>query len=147
MHEGAANEAVAIAFHGEVDFQSFPHERRQLELANATRAIDAYLACANGQVLECGAVCADTNDPNKAWFGDIEIGLTPKEYSLLVHFLRRQGQWLRSNSILSSVWSHAQRNERQYLRVYVAQLRAKFPGYILTKGNFGYMFRAPEEVV
>lgn len=145
MYEFEAQEKVAIAFHGDIAFWEMPEDRRKLELAKATRAIDAFLAVERGEILECGDIRIDTLEPNKVVLRGIVIELTPKEYNLLVHFMRRKDHWLKSNSILASVWGRQAAYETQYLRVYIGQLRAKIPGYIFTKPNFGYRLSTPRQ--
>ncbi|WP_036293431.1 response regulator [Methylosinus sp. PW1] len=74
------------------------------------------------------------------------IKLTPKEYDLLTALARHPGRLLTHSQILSAVWGPAHRQDTQYLRVFVGQLRAKIeddpaaPKIIVTEPGVGYRF-------
>ena len=53
------------------------------------------------------------------------IKLTPKEYDLLAVLFRNAGRVVTHRQILASVWGPAHREDTQYLRVFIGQLRAK----------------------
>jgi hypothetical protein len=53
------------------------------------------------------------------------VRLTPKEYDLLAILARNAGRVITHRQILSAVWGPAHRDDTQYLRVFVGQLRAK----------------------
>jgi two-component system KDP operon response regulator KdpE len=75
-----------------------------------------------------------------------EVHLTPKEYDLLVHFLRHAGKVLTHHNLLGAVWGGNYTEQGEYLRVFVGQLRKKVepnpskPRYILTEPWVGYRF-------
>ncbi len=75
-----------------------------------------------------------------------EIHLTPKEYDLLVYFLRHAGKVLTHHNLLGAVWGGDYTEQGEYLRVFVGQLRKKIepnpssPRYILTEPWVGYRF-------
>lgn len=75
------------------------------------------------------------------------IKLTTTEYALLSLLARNEGRVLTHAQILKEVWGPGYRNETQYLRVFVAQLRKKIednpnhPGYIITEAGVGYRLR------
>ena len=75
-----------------------------------------------------------------------EVHLTPKEYDLLVHFLRHAGKVLTHRALLGAVWGGNYTEQGEYLRVFVGQLRKKIepntstPRYILTEPWVGYRF-------
>lgn len=77
---------------------------------------------------------------------DTEVHLTPKEYDLLVHFVRHAGKVLTHSNLLSAVWGGNYTGQGEYLRVFVGQLRKKIepnpssPRYILTDPWVGYRF-------
>jgi two-component system KDP operon response regulator KdpE len=54
----------------------------------------------------------------------VEIDLSPKEFELLALLAARLGKVVRHQDLLKHVWG-SERADIQYLRVYVAQLRAK----------------------
>lgn len=74
------------------------------------------------------------------------IKLTPKEYDLLTALARHPGRLLTHSQILSSVWGPAHRQDTQYLRVFIGQLRAKIeddaaaPKIVITEPGVGYRF-------
>jgi two-component system KDP operon response regulator KdpE len=75
-----------------------------------------------------------------------EIHLSPKEFDLLVYFLRNAGKVLTHRSVLSAVWGGNYVEQTEYLRVFVGRLRKKIekdparPRYILTEPWVGYRF-------
>lgn len=76
----------------------------------------------------------------------VEVRLTPKEYDLLVHFMRHAGKVLTHRALLGAVWGGGYTEQGEYLRVFVGQLRKKIepdpstPRYILTEPWVGYRF-------
>jgi len=79
-----------------------------------------------------------------------EIHLTPKEFDLLVYFLKHSGKVLTHRTLLAAVWGGDYVEQDQYLRVFVGNLRKKLeknpasPRYILTEPWVGYRFNAGE---
>jgi two-component system KDP operon response regulator KdpE len=76
------------------------------------------------------------------------VKLTATEYTLLALLARNEGKVLTHQYLLNQVWGPSYRNESQYLRVFVAQLRKKIetdpnrPIHILTESGVGYRFVA-----
>lgn len=76
------------------------------------------------------------------------VKLTPTEYELLLFFLHRRGKVVTHREVLHAVWGDVYGEEREYLRVYVSQLRRKIevdpykPVYIITEPGVGYRFAA-----
>ena len=76
----------------------------------------------------------------------VRIKLTPKEYDLLVALARNAGRVLTHGQILTAVWGPAHKEDTQYLRVFIGQLRAKLetdpgaPRLIRTESGIGYRF-------
>jgi len=74
------------------------------------------------------------------------IKLTATEYSLLALLAKNEGKVLTHQYLLNQVWGPSYRNESQYLRVFVAQLRKKIesdpnhPVHIITESGVGYRF-------
>ena len=75
-----------------------------------------------------------------------ELHLTPKEFELLVHLLRKAGKVLTHRALLGAVWGGDHTEQHEYLRVFIGQLRKKIesdpsnPHYILTEPWVGYRF-------
>ncbi|MBC8031265.1 MAG: response regulator transcription factor [Pyrinomonadaceae bacterium] len=79
-----------------------------------------------------------------------EVRLTPKEFDLLLHFMRNPGKVLTHRALLAAVWGGDYVEQNEYLRVFVGQLRKKIetdpasPRYILTEPWVGYRFNSDE---
>jgi two-component system KDP operon response regulator KdpE len=102
---------------------------------------------------------SDENNP-QGTFGDLSIDyaarivkknstiikLTATEYSLLALMAKNEGKVLTHQYLLNQVWGPSYKNESQYLRVFVAQLRKKLetdpnrPAHIITEPGVGYRF-------
>jgi two-component system KDP operon response regulator KdpE len=76
----------------------------------------------------------------------VAVKLTPKEYDILVMLARHAGHALTHRQILTAVKGPDHRDNRQYLRVFIGQLRAKIeddpsaPRLVLTEHGVGYRF-------
>ena len=74
------------------------------------------------------------------------VKLTPREYDVLSVLARHAGRVVTHGQILTSVWGPAHKDDTQYLRVFIGQLRAKIesdpssPRIILTESGIGYRF-------
>ena len=75
-----------------------------------------------------------------------EIRLTPKEFDLLVYFMKHAGKVLTHHTLLAAIWGGDYVEQDQYLRVFVGNLRKKLEkdaggnSYILTEPWVGYRF-------
>ena len=56
---------------------------------------------------------------------DVEVHLTPKEFDLMLYFVRNADRVLTHKVLLRAVWGAAGADQPEYLRVLVAQLRKK----------------------
>jgi len=78
--------------------------------------------------------------------GGKEIRLSPKEFDLLVYFLRHPGKVLTHRTLLATIWGGNYVEQTEYLRVFIRHLRKKIepnparPRYILTEPWIGYRF-------
>jgi two-component system OmpR family response regulator len=61
----------------------------------------------------------------KAWRGDTEVRLSPKEFALLETFMRRPGHVLSRYQLLEHAWDYAYENRSNVVDVYVRYLRSK----------------------
>jgi two-component system, OmpR family, KDP operon response regulator KdpE len=79
------------------------------------------------------------------------IHLTPTEYDLLQYLAQRIGKVVSHRELLKAIWGDVYGDEREYLRVFISQLRRKIeqdpmrPEYILTEPGVGYRFKAEFE--
>jgi len=62
---------------------------------------------------------------HQVFLNDELLGFTPKEYNLLRYFIVHRGKMLTHGQILQEIWGVAHREDMQYLRVCVSQVRAK----------------------
>ena len=75
-----------------------------------------------------------------------EIRLSPKEFDLLVFFVRHSGKVLTHRTLLPNTWGGNYTDQTEYLRVFIRHLRKKIepdpakPRYILTDPWVGYRF-------
>ncbi len=117
------------------------------ELMARLRAALRYAARAGDEVvrIERGALVIDFAKRLVTKQG-APVKLTPKEYDLLALLARGNGRLLTHRQLLTAVWGPAHRDDSQYLRVFIGQLRAKIednpanPRLILTELGAGYRF-------
>ena len=78
------------------------------------------------------------------------VKLTQSEYELLAHMVSNCGKVLTHAELLHKVWGPEYGAEREYIRVFVGQLRRKIeddpsnPRFIVTVPRMGYRFVKPE---
>ncbi|MBE0548086.1 MAG: response regulator [Rubrivivax sp.] len=88
-------------------------------------------------------VCVDLAQRHVARDG-VEVHLTPTEFRLLARLVRSAGQVVTHRQLLLDVWGAEFTEHTHYLRLYMAQLRAKLeadsadPGLLLTEPGVGY---------
>jgi two-component system KDP operon response regulator KdpE len=113
--------------------------------AQLRRAMMLPLGEASATVLEVGDFRIEL-ESRRVFVREAEVHLTPKEYDLLVHFVRHAGKVLTHYTLLRAVWGGNYTEQGEYLRVFVGQLRKKIepnpssPRYILTEPWVGYRF-------
>lgn len=75
-----------------------------------------------------------------------ELHLTPKEFELLVYFVKHAEKVLTHRTLLAAIWGGDYVEQDQYLRVFVGNLRKKLEkevsgqNYIVTEPWVGYRF-------
>jgi len=78
------------------------------------------------------------------------IKLTRTEYELLAYLISNHGKVLTHRDLLHNVWGPEYGEEREYVRVFMGQLRRKIeddpanPRFILTEPRIGYRFLKAE---
>lgn len=90
-------------------------------------------------------------DPHmrRAWLGEQELQLTPKEFELLAYLMRNRGLVLPRDQLLRDVWGGRVPARSQTLDVHIRWLRQKVepdpnrPIYIQTVRMIGYRFEGP----
>ncbi|MBR7801546.1 response regulator [Undibacterium fentianense] len=79
------------------------------------------------------------------------LHLTPTEFNLLARLVRSAGYLVTHRQLLSDVWGPDYVEHTHYLRLYMAQLRAKIednpaePRYLLTETGVGYRLAMEED--
>jgi two-component system OmpR family response regulator len=96
-------------------------------------------------VLQVGSLRLDRN-ARRAWRGDVELDLSPKELALLELFLRRPGSVLTRSELLDGAWDIAFERRSNIVDVYVRYLRDKIDrpfgvASIETVRGIGYRLR------
>src|SRR5215213_8250048 len=115
--------------------------------AQLRRARDSAVSEPPSTVLEDGDFRIDLEARGVSVRGT-EVHLTPKEYDLLVYFVRHAGKVITHRTLLGAVWGGNYTEQGEYLRVFVGQLRKKIeldpssPRYILTEPWVGYRFNS-----
>ena len=78
-----------------------------------------------------------------------DVHLTPTEFRLLARLVRQAGQVVTHRQLLADVWGPEHTEQTHYLRLYMAQLRAKLeadsaePRHLLTEPGVGYRLADP----
>jgi two-component system KDP operon response regulator KdpE len=81
--------------------------------------------------------------------GDQPVHLTPKEFDLFALLASNAGRVVTHRQALTQIWGPAHHDDVQYLRVVIAQLRAKLeadpgqPRLILNEAGVGYRLVSP----
>jgi two-component system, OmpR family, KDP operon response regulator KdpE len=79
------------------------------------------------------------------------VHLTPTEFDLLAALVRQAGQVITHRRLLAAVWGAEHVEHTHYLRLYMAQLRAKLeadptdPQLLLTEPGVGYRLAAADD--
>jgi len=94
------------------------------ELAARLRSLVRRTTGARPTVLEVGDLRVDPAT-HRAWRGDIELALSPKEMALLEVFMRHPGEVVTRTQILDRVWDFAYDGVSNVVDQYVAYLRRK----------------------
>lgn len=99
-------------------------------------------------VLSCGDIEVDFGRHTCRVRGK-KVDLTPKEFELLGLLMKHEGKVLTHKFLLENVWGPANAEDREYVRVFIKQLREKVeadpakPEYILTEMGVGYRLTDP----
>jgi two-component system, OmpR family, response regulator len=116
------------------------------ELLARLRALARRGGVERPTVVEVGSLRLDPAS-RRAWRGEHELHLSPKEFALLETFMRRPGQALSRLQLLEHAWDFAYENRSNVVDVYVRYLREKIDrpfgtDSIETVRGVGYRMRA-----
>ena len=127
---------------GADDYQSKPF--RLAELLARVRALSRR---ARSAARAAGGVRVDTA-ARRAWRGEEELHLAPREFDLLAYLVAHAGRVLRREDIMAAVWDENWFGSTKTLDVHVAALRRKLgddgssPALITTIRGVGLRFEA-----
>jgi len=62
---------------------------------------------------------------HRAWRGEVEVTLTPRQFSLLEYLMRKAGEVVSKAEILEHVWDYAFEGDPNIVEVYVRHLRKR----------------------
>src|SRR5437762_3570082 len=79
---------------------------------------------AQGTIIEDGDFHIDL-ETRQVEVGGKDVRLSPKEFDLLVYFIRHSGKVLTHRALLSNIWGGDYTDQTDYLRVFIRYLRKK----------------------
>lgn len=127
---------------GANDYVQKPFSTAEL-LARIRACLRSYSGEAADPVIEAGALRIDV-PAHIVTLDGVAVKLSPKEFDLLTVLARAAGRVCTHRQLLQSVWGPSHREDVQYLRVYIGQLREKLgdaqgvPRYIVNEPGIGY---------
>jgi len=139
-----SDDKVAALDAGADDYVTKPFGMDEL-LARLRAALRRSAPATDDVVVQAGAFTVDLA-AKRVRAGDREIRLTPTEWGVLELLVRHPGRLVSQRQLLQEVWGPAYRQETNYLRVYLAQLRRKLepdpshPRHLITEPGMGYRF-------
>ena len=119
--DGELDEAEALDT-GADDFLSKPFS--YIVLVARIRALLRRGGRERPPVLEVGDLRLDPA-AHRAWRGEAEISLTPRQFSLLEYLMRKAGEVVSKADILEHVWDYAFEGDPNIVEVYIRRLRRK----------------------
>jgi two-component system, OmpR family, KDP operon response regulator KdpE len=102
-------------------------------------------AHSQSRVILAGDLVIDTAAHQVKTKGEL-VKLTPTEYEILVYLAERAGKVISHRELLRAIWGAEYGDEREYLRVFISQIRRKVeedplrPMHLLTEPGVGYRF-------
>jgi len=135
---------VAALDAGADDYVTKPFGMDEL-LARLRAALRRALASSEVPVVETAHFRIDLADRQVVVDGS-EVRMTPTEWHLVEVLVRNQGRLVTQRELLQEVWGPQYEVETNYLRVYMARIRAKLEPdsararYFVTEPGLGYRF-------
>jgi two-component system, OmpR family, KDP operon response regulator KdpE len=142
----AERDKVAALDAGADDYVTKPFGMDEL-LARLRAALRRAAPPDEEAIVETGAFTVDLA-AKRITKGDGEVRLTPTEWHIVEVLVRNAGRLVTQRQLLQEVWGPQYEKETNYLRVYLAQIRAKLepdpslPRYFITEPRIGYRFQS-----
>jgi len=98
------------------------------------------------EILRAGNIVCNMDD-YQVTVNEEAIELTPKEFELLVYFMKRKGRVISRDILLDRIWHFDFAGQNRIVDVHIGHLREKIeedpkhPKYIQTVRGFGYKFQ------
>ncbi|EOL42059.1 two-component system response regulator receiver protein [Enterococcus phoeniculicola] len=102
------------------------------------------------EFIQVGAIRADLTN-YQVTVEEESIVLTPKEFELLVYFMKRKDRVIDRDTLLDRIWKFDFAGQSRIVDVHVSHLREKIeadpkhPQYLKTVRGFGYKFQEPHK--
>lgn len=146
---GEERDQVRALDSGANDYVTKPF--REAELFARLRAAlrSAARASRHAETLVIGALRIQCFE-RRVFLEEVEVPLTPTEFSLLQVLARDAGRVITHRQLLRQVWGAGSVDDVQYLRVFMKQLRQKLerdptkPELLLTTPGVGYRLKPPD---
>ncbi len=100
------------------------------------------------EIVNIGSIEADLSNYQVKVKGE-QIFLTPKEFELLVYFMKRKDRVIDRDTLLDRIWHFDFDGQSRIVDVHISHLREKIeddpkhPQYLQTVRGFGYTFKEP----
>jgi len=98
------------------------------------------------ETLRAGNILCNLAD-HQVTVNNLPVELTPKEFELLVYFMKRKGRVISRDTLLDRIWHFDFDGQNRIVDVHIGHLREKVendpkhPKYIQTVRGFGYKFQ------
>lgn len=142
---GEDEDKVKALDNGANDYVQKPFSTAEL-LARIRACLRVNAPTSNAPVIEIGPLRINIK-AHEVLLDAQPVHLSKKEFELLLVLARAVGRVCTHRQLLEAVWGPSHREDVQYLRVYIAQLRAKLgddpsqPRFISNEQGIGYRLR------
>ncbi|MGX7351693.1 alkaline phosphatase synthesis transcriptional regulatory protein PhoP [Enterococcus canis] len=139
---------------GADDYLTKPFSPREVSarmkaIFRRTEKTSAPVKTETSAVLKIGDIEVDEEN-YEVWLRGEQIELTPKEFELLVYFMKRKNRVIDRDTLLDRIWNYDFAGQSRIVDVHVSHLREKLekdpkhPDYLVTVRGFGYRFQEPK---